>query len=450
MSYVTWTRYTPGHVGSYPIRSGTPTVEYDQTDLFQAVLNNPANTSGWLSVPRQVTYSWRTSHKFEPELSTSERIVDSVSNAATSFRAVRAAYSSQHDTGHNFDTHKHYWTDIGSANASGPWGWFIGPCYPAAASGVTKVLTNVSDLGQADSALISRGQEGIRDTLPTKSPASLAQALIELKREGIPSLLGSTLLRRDSLRNPARAGSEEFLNLEFGIKPLIRDLQEASLAVLQAQEILDSYKEGAGKKQHRQRTFPTTVETSHTHTLGSVSNRPWYTVSYRFPIHGRPVTTVTSTRISEKFTGAFTYHLGDSFYSDSLSGYSEQASYLLGLKLTPELLWEVTPWSWLSDWVFNIGINISNAQALMSDGLVLRYGYIMRHTHKSMAWSMDAISNENGVLLPSATLNFERKQRIRATPYGFGLNASSFSGRQWSILAALGLTRGNRSLRLSD
>ena len=35
----------------------------------------------------------------------------------------------------------------------------------------------------------------------------------------------------------------------------------------------------------------------------------------------------------------------------------------------------------------------------------------------------------------------ERKQRSVGSPFGFGLSPGDFSARQWSILAALGLTR---------
>jgi hypothetical protein len=41
----------------------------------------------------------------------------------------------------------------------------------------------------------------------------------------------------------------------------------------------------------------------------------------------------------------------------------------------------------------------------------------------------------------------EQKRRIKSTPFGFGLSPGSFTARQWSILAALGMTRGPRSLR---
>jgi hypothetical protein len=41
----------------------------------------------------------------------------------------------------------------------------------------------------------------------------------------------------------------------------------------------------------------------------------------------------------------------------------------------------------------------------------------------------------------SLSTTVERKERIKATPFGFGLVDSDFTNRQWAILAALGITR---------
>jgi len=40
----------------------------------------------------------------------------------------------------------------------------------------------------------------------------------------------------------------------------------------------------------------------------------------------------------------------------------------------------------------------------------------------------------------------EKKERIRASPYGFGRTPGSFSDRQWSILTALGMSNGGNKL----
>jgi hypothetical protein len=135
---------------------------------------------------------------------------------------------------------------------------------------------------------------------------------------------------------------------------------------------------------------------------------------------------------------------------DQIETAVQKAKYLLGLKgLTPDLVWELLPFSWLSDWFVNIGNLISVNQALQEDSLVLRYGYLMQHDVTEIVFKHPSLpfrTGSTGEL--SAKLTYETKQRVRATPYGFGLNPSQFTTSQWAILAALGLTMGNKSLRL--
>jgi len=38
------------------------------------------------------------------------------------------------------------------------------------------------------------------------------------------------------------------------------------------------------------------------------------------------------------------------------------------------------------------------------------------------------------------------KKRVKATPYGFGLDTDAFTPRQWAILGSLGISRGSRLL----
>jgi len=121
----------------------------------------------------------------------------------------------------------------------------------------------------------------------------------------------------------------------------------------------------------------------------------------------------------------------------------KKANHLLGLDLTAEVLWNLAPWSWLSDWVANTGDNISNASAFQQDGLVLRYGYLMVHRETYQTRRMDAVYDVRGnALLPgSIVLTTTSKTREPATPYGFGIDTSSFTGHQWGILGALGMTK---------
>lgn len=111
------------------------------------------------------------------------------------------------------------------------------------------------------------------------------------------------------------------------------------------------------------------------------------------------------------------------------------------------MVWELTPFSWLVDWVSNVGSFMKNVSYIGRDGLVLRYCYAMH------SWEAE-IRVENSVRIAqspglgpiSGTWNSNAKLRIRATPYGFGLTLDSFTPKQWAILAALGQTLAHGKL----
>jgi len=65
-------------------------------------------------------------------------------------------------------------------------------------------------------------------------------------------------------------------------------------------------------------------------------------------------------------------------------------------------------------------------------------------------YTMSGLQPLVGVDAPTTLQVFfshEKKTRVRASPYGFGLSLDGLSDKQWSILGALGLTKAPRSLR---
>jgi hypothetical protein len=126
--------------------------------------------------------------------------------------------------------------------------------------------------------------------------------------------------------------------------------------------------------------------------------------------------------------------------------FSSEANKLLGLRLTPEVLWDLTPWTWLGDWVSNLGDVIHNVSALGQDNLVIKYGYIMQHTKYEREYRLSLNKPRiDGVGVYDLKLINERKVRMKASPYGFGLTWDGFSTRQWAILGALGLSNARKT-----
>jgi len=303
---------------------------------------------------------------------------------------------------------------------------------------------------RSDSVLHALGTKAIAIAKPTNSVADAATALIELYREGLPKMVGATLwkekftsAKKFSEKAPKRASSE-YLNLEFGLKPLLGDIQDVYKAISTADKVMKQYQRDAGKVVRRRFEFPS--EEFATTKIVDNETIPYLPVSSSILIanKGRDRTrgAVRQTDIYFRktwFSGAFTYHLPGDWYKQGSSGKMDK---LLGTKITPEVVWNITPWSWFADWFANTGDVISNLTDMASDGLVLRYGYIMEHEKHVRTYSYEGGHPFNTEAVPSPIeLVVETKRRLASSPYGFGLTFEGFSPRQQSILSALGISK---------
>lgn len=288
------------------------------------------------------------------------------------------------------------------------------------------------------------GGTAINATIPTKSHMSLVTSLAELKREGLPQLVGAQLVKRP---NPLSLGGE-YLNVQFGWAPIIRDFVSLLELVRDSGNLLREYHNLSQKRLRRQYTFPEKREVS---TFTGTSAWP-SNLDQDFVIGALGGTAVPSVhRVYTQrtwFSGAYQFALpyGDDFLSQ-IALWESEANHLLGTRITPETLWNLTAWSWLLDWFANIGDVVSNISHLGRDGLVLHYGYLMQSTRVSAQIHLPGMKPYGFPSDIQERVVLERKMRTQASPYGFGLNTSDFTPKQWAILAALGMSRADGALR---
>lgn len=308
------------------------------------------------------------------------------------------------------------------------------------------------------SNLLAEGTKAIAATRPTNPVVNFSTTAGEILREGIPSLVGvpTFLARVQGVTNHARNAGNEYLNLTFGWAPLIRELKALVAMVPNSFRILEQLRRDVGQNVRVEHSFPrvstSKVEASVPSTRFIVNSGFSTEDNDRFFVapngHLSRLTAETREVRDTWFTGAYTYYFetDEDLYS-RLQRYNEYANKLLGLKITPQVLWNLTPWSWLLDWYVNFGDIISNASYFQSNGLVLRWGYIMQSTTLQNVLTQSGQIFESGPSGPiSKVYSTTSKVRRRATPFGFGLNPNTFSAGQWAILAALGLSKGNRQL----
>lgn len=321
-----------------------------------------------------------------------------------------------------------------------------------------------------DGQMDAMGTIAIAKVLPTNPSAGIGQFLGELRE--LPQLPGLALMKsRARKMSTARAVSSEYLNYQFGWVPFVKDLIGLVETVQKKDDIIAQYVRDSGRLVRRRTvllsdttTSNTTLSTNHPGSPAMVG--PMYSKS-----DGTLTKSVTITR-RVWFSGAFTYHLAGTGVNpgvkskrkgDRFSFYPKQSeketelkkrrrqilSKLYGLRLDPYLFYQLYPWSWLADWFTSLGSVVKNLVAFHNDGLVMKYGYIMAYTRETTTYTLSGISFSSGGP-GTVTDTFVRhvKQRRKATPFGFGLNPAAFSPRQWSIIAALGISRAPKALKI--
>lgn len=289
-----------------------------------------------------------------------------------------------------------------------------------------------------------RGATAIARTIPTNPVAGAAQFLGEL-REGLPRLPGRALSRKGPV-----GIADEYLNVEFGFKPFISDLRKFGEAARSANKQIEQLKRDSGRLIRRRYTFPVERSTTTTLVSSNAYGSPGFRLSAPNCYVGGPgkLTKIRRESYEFWFSGAYTYAYPD---GDTAVGRMRQAesrmNRLFGTRVSPELFWELTPWSWAADWISNVGDVAHNMTALSSDSLVMRWGYLMCKYTCRDTYLLDGVTLRGSTGgSRSQTFTTEVKMRTRATPYGFGLDIGAFTTRQWAILGALGISRAQGML----
>lgn len=378
------------------------------------------------------------------------------------------------DTGHEFWTQKESLlpgSPLGNYYLVSPYNgsWYRGPiCMrpPFNFSVYTFDGWNTKAVGLAPNDVIDYGQRAINSTAPTVPSFSLVRALGELFLARPQAPLHGWRDQDDF----SQLVGNDYLNVAFGWVPTVADIKSLIQNLLGMSRITRQLMRDSDKVVRRKFRFPeitsTTVQEYRTtydeffYPVGGYDgSRPYFSgfdsPSYfgKFypPTKNAEEIVLTRTITTKKnisFSGAYTYHIPkDEGLYDNLVRLEAKANVLLGTKLTPATIWELTPWSWLVDWNLKIGQASKAAEAFTEYGLVLRYGYLMCHTKVldvTTCPRLDMLNHGTPVSVQPTGYVYrsERKERFRANPYGFAVAPADYTNSQWAILGALSLARG--------
>lgn len=314
------------------------------------------------------------------------------------------------------------------------------------------------------------GTEAISRTIPTSPSAGLSVFIGELRdfpgmikqtseffarlsSSGIKLYRGGPKTIGDAVghfTDPAKSAGD-YLNLQFGWLPFIRDLVsfyktgrdlDKRIAQLKRNNMGKPVTRGRLMRQWDDTVVAeSTIYNSLAATLTPAVNSGLYWTGTGCSSRTRTVR--QSGRVW--FKGTYRY------YSPEIASAPDWviASDILGMRLDPAVIYQLTPWSWLIDWFTTTGSVVTNAVEMARHHVVLDHGYVMAHRRsvhevkctQKMKTFTGGGNYSVGTYDTTTACLFEDKQRVVANPYGFGLNWESLSGYQLSILAALGITR---------
>lgn len=305
-------------------------------------------------------------------------------------------------------------------------------------------IPSYSDAYSNDVTLDALGATAIARIKPDNPVAGLTAALAEIRTGGLPHLSGSQTWQ-DGVLTAQNAGGE-YLNTQFGWIPLISDISDFAGGVTHASSVIEQYKRGIGKNIRRTYDFP--IETTTTEQLLSNAARPFTGLggSNRWSGGSSQTGYLFRTKVIVRrqwFKGCFTYYFPSKILGSERLADLAILAQQLGLTVTPDVVWQVTPWSWAIDWFSNTGDVIANWSSFHDDGLVMRYGYMMENTIITDTYSLVGARDVSGYAHPVSDVTFitETKVRRKANPYGFGVSWDGLSPFQASILVALGISR---------
>jgi hypothetical protein len=273
------------------------------------------------------------------------------------------------------------------------------------------------------------GAKAIAATEPSKPIFSASTFLGETLQDGLPKMAGHETWRDKTLK--AKHAGGEYLNYQFGWVPFVSDLRSFAKAVSTSSDVVSTMRDQANSKIRRH------LKLHHDSKYDTAYADAFIATPGSWPIGSTPTYATSSFTEDMWFDGCFRLYIPlDNSMGSRFKRYRAYARRLYGVELTPEVVWNISPWSWAVDWAADVGTLMHNTSALGHNGLVLQYGYVM-HTQESEL----AIHAPEIGAWRSSTIS--RKRRVPANPYGFGVSSDGLNTQQVAILAALGLSRSD-------
>lgn len=275
-------------------------------------------------------------------------------------------------------------------------------------------------------------------------------------------------------RNIHEAGGA-YLNYVFGIAPTLSDLSRMADTIILSDKVIRDHLEAVHVRKKVSRNYTVWEDSKSGLIMNKFTNRnqPNQTFNFGdFTAQMSYATTDTSggqmdvlvPRISYLWTASqrvrqfatWEYFVpAPEKLLTRLDKYKKLASDMVGEGASPGTVWNLTPYTWMSDWLVDFG-GLLHYQQAVSDNQVVSTGsgYSYWEEAKLTAHVLPQAISNVGVTTPATVLSLDssdgmsmiqmkRHKRRGGNPYSIGPSWTSLSLQQWAILGAMGLSRGS-------
>lgn len=243
-----------------------------------------------------------------------------------------------------------------------------------------------------------------------------------------------------------KGSADQFLNIQFGWAPFLNDIKAFHKVVDNYATLLDSLVQRNGKSWRRRVTLnkeeTVNVLASGTgYPAGFPASEGWFTSAPRFELKE-----VVTTKVSASGRWTF-YNPNFDLLGANILDYTsrwkriKQFMTLYGLRVSPSNVYKAIPWTWLIDWVSNLGEQVDLASSFLMDGTVAEYVYCMQHVTTKRIYTLVLPFRDSPVTLEWIQVKESKRRQAAQSPYGFGLSWDDLSPKKLAILGALGISR---------
>lgn len=298
---------------------------------------------------------------------------------------------------------------------------------------------------------------------PAKPDFQAALALLELK--DVPSTLaGSTRIiikacREKWKRLPYTRGgrlnmsnvAEWHLALQFGWAPLVKDYRTLHKGQSGLQEKVAQLLRDNGRPVRRKFVVDKYTTNDESVTVTGQGN------TYASPIlettlYASAGTKMETVKVTRKVwcSGRFRYFLPEG--PRTVEWKKKLLRRMYGFRITPSVMYNLFPWSWLVDYFTNLGSVMDNLSSGVEDRLICDYFYTMTEVTYRARVQVNFSTRQGSVVTPIVCYTeYEgvRKRRHAGGIFGIGLKPEDLSTNQVAILMALGMSNTNSSINRS-